>query len=112
MLDADLDIRRFHEKVKNPPGDLANAGIYACHRSVKKRLDRFERVPIDFCRNVLARMEGEMVGWEIRDEVLIDSGNLEAYERAKLDPSYRIEFPSGRIDVASLSAQIRTTTRG
>ncbi len=99
-------ITSFHEKVEDPPGDLANAGLYACHESVPSLLDRVAQETggdeLDLCRDALTRLEGRLLGWPIGDAFLIDIGNVEAYERANLDPDLRIEFPPGRTDVGAL----------
>ncbi|MBI4586583.1 MAG: nucleotidyltransferase family protein [Planctomycetes bacterium] len=98
-LDRNQLIQRFHEKVPNPPGNLANAGIYLLHRSMKRWFDQVPGPRIDLCREVLPRLEGRMLGWQMGDAFLLDIGSPEAYQKANFDPQYRLEFPASRANL-------------
>lgn len=81
-LDNDGRIIEFEEKPLNPKSDLANAGVYIAN----KELFRFfpEAKFLDFGKDILPRLVGNMRGWETK-EYLLDIGTLENYKKAQLE---------------------------
>ncbi len=53
-------VRAFHEKVKNPPGDLANAAVYILSPSVMDFLTGLGKEVIDFSTEVLPHFMGRI----------------------------------------------------
>jgi len=57
-LDERGVVRAFHEKVKNPPGNLANGAVYVVSPSVMDFLAGLGKETIDFSTEVLPRFVG------------------------------------------------------
>ena len=53
-------VLQFHEKVPNPPGDLANAAVYILEPSVVSFLASLDKPVIDFSTEVLPRYLGRI----------------------------------------------------
>lgn len=71
----------FHEKVKNPPTNLANGAIYALsERFLKIVVEKFHDAT-DFSTQILPQFVGAIYTYEAT-EVFIDIGTPEAYARA------------------------------
>ena len=71
----------FHEKVTNPPGNLANGAVYILSAELLKRLRADFHTVRDFSVDVLNHMVGRIYSYET-SEVFLDIGTLENYERA------------------------------
>jgi mannose-1-phosphate guanylyltransferase len=80
-LDAHGVVRAFHEKVSDPPGNLANGAIYVLEPEVVAELARFDRPFIDFSTDVIPRLIGRMLAVETCG-YLRDIGNAESLRRA------------------------------
>ena len=59
-LDERGVVRAFHEKVKNPPGNLANGAVYVVSPSVVDFLARLGKQAIDFSTEVLPHFMGRI----------------------------------------------------
>ncbi len=78
--DSSSAVTSFHEKVKNPPGNLANAGIYVVNSLI---FDEFTfRKPLDFGFDILPKLTGRIYGYKI-EEYYIDIGTIENYKKAR-----------------------------
>lgn len=53
-------MRRFHEKVRHPPGNRANAGVYIIEPEVVDSLASFGKPVIDFSTEVIPRFLGRI----------------------------------------------------
>lgn len=84
-LDGDGKILEFEEKPKYPKSNLANAGIYVANRRIFEYFPK--EVFVDFGKDVLPELIGQMYGWETKD-YLIDIGTMDNYERAKKEWTY------------------------
>ena len=73
----------FTEKPENPTSDLANAGIYMADSRIFDYMDE-DKAVLDFGRDVLPRLVGNMYGWNT-EGYLMDIGTLENYKRANED---------------------------
>jgi len=73
----------FVEKPEHPPGDLANAGMYAFHPSVLDQLDG--PPPLDIGLHLLPRLVGRAAAVPIADSYFLDVGTPAALERARRD---------------------------
>ena len=82
---AELDERGvvigFHEKVLNPPGNLANGAVYILSAELLKRMSTDLHTVKDFSTEVLHRFVGRIYTYET-SEVFLDVGTLENYTKA------------------------------
>jgi len=88
-LDSNGIVQRFHEKVKNPPGNLANASIYLLEPEVLSMLEDVPNV-YDFDIDVMPKLLGKISTWE-NTNILRDIGTLESLIMAQNDPLPNIE---------------------
>ncbi len=82
---AELDDRGvvvgFHEKVANPPGNLANGAIYILSAEFLRRFSTDLRTMKDFSTEVLHRFVGNIYSYETSERFL-DVGTPERYQKA------------------------------
>ena len=83
-LDDNNIVQKFHEKVSNPPSDLANAAIYICESNVIKTLISLNKQEIDFSLEILPRYLGK-INTYLNDVYLKDIGTIENYAKAQVD---------------------------
>ncbi len=79
-------VRAFHEKVANPPGNLANAAVYIVTPEVIAAAEAVPRAFVDLSTEVIPGFLGRILAVETTGYHR-DIGNLESLERA------RREFP-------------------
>ncbi len=78
--DRDGVVTGFHEKVANPPGDLANGAVYLLSAAALAEIrDRFSSVD-DFSNGILPHFIGRVHVHET-PEILVDIGTPENYAR-------------------------------
>lgn len=70
----------FHEKVANPPGNLANGAIYILSAELLEAIGSTCREVSDFSTEVIGRYMGRIYTYET-DKPLVDIGTVEAYAR-------------------------------
>jgi mannose-1-phosphate guanylyltransferase len=80
-------VKVFHEKVENPPGNLANGAVYILSPSVFDFLLSLEKEEIDFSTEVLPHFIGRINTFQ-NDVYHRDIGSVESLEVA------RREFPA------------------
>ena len=85
-IDRSGIVRAFHEKVANPPGNLANAAVYIVEPSVIDFLASLNKSVIDFSTEVLPAYMGRIYTYH-NANYHRDIGNFESYLAAQ------IEFP-------------------
>jgi mannose-1-phosphate guanylyltransferase len=61
---ADDTVLAFHEKVENPPGNLANAAVYICEREVVDFISGLGRPVVDFSTEVIPHFIGRILAAE------------------------------------------------
>ena len=83
-LDQNGVVIKMHEKVKNPPGNLANAAVYILEPSVLKFLVQMNQRVIDFSTEVIPKFLGKIYTFENK-EYHRDIGSMESYEAANRD---------------------------
>ena len=71
----------FHEKVSNPPGNLANGAVYILTAELLERMATDLHTVKDFSTEVLSRFVGHIYSYET-SEIFLDVGTPESYERA------------------------------
>ncbi len=83
-LDNNNIVQKFHEKVSNPPSNLANAAVYICELNVIKTLVSLNKEEIDFSLEILPRYLGK-INTYLNGVYLKDIGTIENYEKAQVD---------------------------
>ncbi len=87
-LDEHGIVQAFHEKVKDPPGNIANGAVYLLEPEVLEWINDRQEVT-DFSTQVLPYFIGKIATWH-NNGIHIDIGSIEALQRsqveAKLDP--------------------------
>ena len=73
---------RFHEKVANPPGNLANGAVYIIEPSIFDFLQRLKNEVIDFSTEVLPHYMGRIYTFH-NDVYHRDIGTMESYLQAE-----------------------------
>lgn len=63
-LDASGVVTSFHEKIKNPPGNLANAAVYICEPEVTAFIAGLGRSVVDFSTEVIPAFMGRILRHE------------------------------------------------
>jgi mannose-1-phosphate guanylyltransferase len=86
-LDARGIVKVFHEKVENPPGNLANGAVYILSPSIFDFLLSLDKEEIDFSTEVLPHFIGRINTFQ-NDVYHRDIGSVESLEFA------RREFPA------------------
>ena len=71
----------FHEKVIDPPGNLANGAVYILSAEMFGRLEKDLLDVTDFSTEVLNRLVGQIYSYETR-EIFLDVGTPETYQSA------------------------------
>jgi mannose-1-phosphate guanylyltransferase len=74
-------VRAFHEKVTNPPGDMANGAVYIVEPSLFNYLESLNKEFIDFSTEVIPYYLGRICVFH-NDVYHRDIGTLESYEMA------------------------------
>lgn len=59
-LDKSGLVKAFHEKKKNPPGNLANAGVYILEDSIFDYLEKLDKEKVDFSLDVIPNLIGQI----------------------------------------------------
>jgi mannose-1-phosphate guanylyltransferase len=80
-LDERGVVQAFHEKVPNPPGNLANGAVYILEPSIFHFLGSLGKNVIDFSTEVLPCYIGRIFTFH-NDEFHMDIGTMESYEIA------------------------------
>ena len=74
-------VQAFHEKVANPPGDMANGAVYIVAPSIFNYLESLNKEFIDFSTDVIPNFIGR-INTFYNDVYHRDIGNLASYESA------------------------------
>jgi len=83
-LDENSIVQKFHEKVQNPPSNLANAAVYICEPTLFVFLDSLNKKEIDFSLDVLPYYMGK-INTFLNDVYLKDIGTIENYAVSQID---------------------------
>jgi mannose-1-phosphate guanylyltransferase len=81
QVDRDNVVREFHEKVANPPGNLANGAVYLLSAAAMEEIRAHHGTEIDFSTGILPRFIGRIQSHETV-ETFIDVGTPETYALA------------------------------
>ena len=74
-------VARFYEKVKDPPGNLANGAVYALSADLIKEIGEKHKYAKDFSTEIIGQYAGKIFSHETL-ETFIDIGTIETYEKA------------------------------
>lgn len=98
-LDEQGVVKAFHEKVKNPPGNLANGAVYILEPSIFNFLCSLGKEKIDFSTDVLPNYIGKIFTFH-NDNYHRDIGTVESYDLALKElRGYKILNPNRFADV-------------
>ena len=75
-------VKKFYEKINNPPSNLANGAIYIFNRELADWLKLQNRQLTDFSNDVLPYLTGKIQTWHTR-EFFIDIGTPESLKVAR-----------------------------
>tara|TARA_Y100000739_G_C20602572_1_gene463731 strand:- start:885 stop:1601 length:717 start_codon:yes stop_codon:yes gene_type:complete len=79
----DMIIRKFHEKVENPPNNIANAAIYVFESNLLEQLSNRHSLLFDFSKDVIPLFLGKIYSYHTK-KTFIDIGTYKNLEKAKL----------------------------
>ena len=85
-LDTKNIVQKFHEKVQNPPSNLANGAVYLCEASIFDYLVGLNKVNIDFSNDVLPAYMGK-INTYLNTVYHRDIGTVESYALAQIELS-------------------------
>lgn len=80
-LDKNGVVIGFHEKVLNPPGNLANGAVYILSIEFLDMMHREFSDATDFSTEILGQLTGKIYSYETQ-EIFMDIGTPEMYARA------------------------------
>ena len=72
----------FHEKVKNPPGNLANGAIYILSKQMLELISREMSDASDISKEIIPRMMGRIHVYRTT-EIFADIGSIPSYENLR-----------------------------
>lgn len=75
---------KFHEKVDNPPSNLANGAVYICKYDIFEYLENLNKLNIDFSNDVIPNFLGK-INTYLNKVYHRDIGTIESYNKALLD---------------------------
>lgn len=81
-LDGDSRVLAFHEKVPDPPGNLANGAVYVFSQAVADRIAAFGRPIVDLSTEVIPSLPPRVQALE-HTGFFMDIGTPEALKRAQ-----------------------------
>lgn len=87
-LDAENRVKEMHEKVTNPPGNLANAAVFFMEPEVTRWIS--ENSVFDISKDVIPHFKGSIFTWK-NNCYHRDIGTLKSYKAAQLDMSRGIK---------------------
>ena len=80
-LDRKGVVTGFYEKIKSPPGNLANGAIYILSKDLLKNFKRDPSNLTDFSTEVLPKLVGRIYTYETKEQFM-DIGTVKSYEKA------------------------------
>lgn len=77
-------VQKFHEKVENPPSDLANGAVYICSNKIITFLENLNKKDIDFSLDVIPNYLGR-INTFLNNTYHRDIGTIDSYKQAQKD---------------------------
>lgn len=90
-IDDDGVIQAFHEKILNPPSNLANAAVYLIEAEIIDWILQHPKVS-DFSTEVLPHFVGRIATWQ-NENVLRDIGSIDMLRDAQSDNCFVPDWP-------------------
>jgi len=87
-LDERGVVKNFHEKVSNPPGNLANGAVYIVEQNVVDFIVSRGKQFVDISTEVLPHFLNRIATYH-NDDIHIDIGTPESYNQAENNKYYR-----------------------
>ncbi|CCQ09755.1 Mannose-1-phosphate guanylyltransferase [Pseudoalteromonas luteoviolacea B = ATCC 29581] len=83
QLDQENIVTEFHEKVQNPPGNLASGALFLFSPNVFPTYFReyCDKNFVDLSADIIPKMVGKLYAWKVNG-VFMDIGTLDTYNRA------------------------------
>ena len=81
-LDENFVVQNFHEKVINPPGNLANGAIYIFHPQVIGEIKKLPKGPKDISRQIIPKFMGKIQSY-LHAGYHRDIGHIDSLEIAR-----------------------------
>lgn len=103
-LDKDGIVQAFHEKVANPPGNLANAAVYIVEPEVMEFLATLGKPEIDFSTEVIPHFVGRISTF-LNSSYHRDIGTIKSWTDAQRD----FEMPPARPENARAWERLMTS---
>ena len=88
-VDENNIVINFHEKIKNPPGNLANGAVYIISKELLNIISKDYKMCTDFSTDVISKLLGKIYSHEI-SQVFIDIGTPENYKKANELNNYKL----------------------
>lgn len=104
-LDQNRVVCGFHEKVSNPPGNLANGAVYIMEPSILGFLENLEKDTIDFSTEVLPHYLGKIYTYH-NNLYHRDIGTIESYQKAEIDFSVKTNLNFNSIEAGITGKKI------
>lgn len=83
-IDENNIVQNFHEKINNPPSNLANGAVYLCDYSIFNYLESLNKTEIDFSLEVIPNYLGK-INTYLNNIYHKDIGTLKTYKEAQTD---------------------------
>ena len=83
-LDKNSIVQKFHEKVQNPPSNLANGAVYICNNEIFNFLEKNKKENFDFSIDVIPNFLGK-INTYVNKVYHKDIGTIKSYNQAKID---------------------------
>ena len=83
-LNSEEMVVRFHEKVNNPPSNLANGAVYIMEPEVIEAISAIKNSKIDFSLEIIPRYLGR-INTFLNDRLHRDIGSIDSYAMAQLE---------------------------
>ena len=83
-LDNHKIVQKFHEKVDDPPSNLANGAVYICEPSIFEFLESLDKKEIDFSNDVIVNYMGK-VNTDLNNIYHRDIGTVKSYALSQVE---------------------------
>ena len=98
-------VTSFHEKVTNPPGNLANAAVYILEPGLLYFMEALCKSEIDFSTDVIPQFMGRISTY-FNSSYHRDIGTVESWTEAHKDFSH---FPASQINAKSWAETLKSS---
>ncbi len=100
--DAEGRVTAFHEKIANPPGNIANAAVYILTQEVVTAIIDTGRSDVDFSTEVIPKFMGRILAFKTSGYHR-DIGTPESLRRAQNEFTFDFSLPEQTLSLKDLS---------